>query len=190
MAKIGLFGGTFDPPHIGHLMIAQEVLTQCKMDEIWFIPSAIPPHKTYKDITDNESRINMVKNAIRGNDRFFVSLIEFERNGPSYTIDTVIELKNRYIDHEFFFILGGDMINDLPNWYKIDQLSKKVIFIGVKRPGFVINSPFENRIIQIVAPQFEISSSQIRERFRMRQNTRYLLPDKVREYIEVNKIYG
>lgn len=190
MAKIGLIGGTFDPPHYGHLLIAQESLSQCDLDEIWFIPTAIPPHKINKVITPDEKRIEMVRKAITDHPFFSMSLIEFERSGRSYTIDTVKELKLKFPNDKFFFIIGADMINDLTNWKSIDELVEDIPFIGVKRPGYVINSPYQDRIIQIEIPQLEISSSMLRERFRNSDNTRYLVPECVREYIEVNRVYG
>jgi nicotinate-nucleotide adenylyltransferase len=190
LAKIGLLGGTFDPPHYGHLLIAQEALTQCDLDEIWFVPSALPPHKMDKKITSDEQRIEMVKKAITGHPYFSMSLIEFDRVGRSFTIDTVKELKEQYCNNDFYFIIGADMVNDLPNWKGILELIDIVTFIGVKRPGYVINSPFLHKVIMIEVPQLDISSSILRERFRKIRNTRYLLPESVREYIEVNQIYG
>lgn len=190
MAKIGLLGGTFDPPHYGHLLVAQEALSQCSLDEVWFIPSAVPPHKLHKKITPDKIRIEMVKLAIGNEPGFSISLIEFERTGRSYTYDTITEIKKKYPHDHFFFIIGADMINDLPNWYKIEELIDLITFIGVQRPGYVIQSPYQNEIIKIEIPQLEISSSMLRERFKIKENTKYLLPDEVRVYIEVNKIYG
>jgi nicotinate-nucleotide adenylyltransferase len=190
MARIGLLGGTFDPPHFGHLLVAQEALYQCGLEKIWFIPSSIPPHKINKRITDDAHRIAMVREAITENPYFEISLIEFERAGRSYTIDTIKELKRKFRNDDFYFIIGADMINNLPNWKSIDELIEEITFIGVKRPGYIIESPYQNKIIQIDVPGLEISSSDLRARFQNSHNTRYLLPETVRKYIEVNGIYG
>ncbi|HEX7063743.1 MAG TPA: nicotinate-nucleotide adenylyltransferase, partial [Bacillales bacterium] len=100
--NIAIFGGTFDPPHYGHLMIAEEVLRACSLDAVWFMPSPSPPHKAGKTITDSRHRIEMVRMAIADNERFHLSLIEFEREGPSYTFDTIKELVKNHPDDRFF----------------------------------------------------------------------------------------
>ncbi|NSL50257.1 nicotinate-nucleotide adenylyltransferase [Calidifontibacillus erzurumensis] len=187
MKKVGILGGTFDPPHNGHLIIAQEVLSVLKLDEIWFMPNNIPPHKG-KVVTKGEDRLEMVKQAIFDNENFKAEPIELERPGPSYTYDTMIILKERYPDIDFYFIIGADMVEYLPKWYRINDLMKHVHFVGVKRPGYEITSTFE--IIEVEVPEFNISSSQLRRRFRTKQNTRYYLPDQVRHYIEEKNLYG
>lgn len=187
MVKVGILGGTFDPPHYGHLMIAQEVLSSLKLDEIWFMPTNIPPHKADAKSTGGD-RIEMVKRAIANNECFKLQLIEFERSGPSYTYDTIAILKEKYPDTEFYFIIGADMVEYLPNWYHIDELIREVHFVGVKRPNFKIVSNYV--LIEVEVPQFEMSSSELRHRFNTNQNTKYFLPDSVRHYIEEKKLYG
>lgn len=189
MKKIGLLGGTFDPPHYGHLMIANEVLTQCGLDEIWFIPAYVPPHKQKSTVTELEHRVAMLNIAIETHPLFQMCTIEIERKGPSYTYDTIKELKEKYPNDTFYFIIGADMVQDLPNWNQIDKLIKLTTFIGVNRPGFQLDSKYEHAIKYIEIPLFEVSSTFLRERFQKKQSTRYYLPEKVRHYIEENQLY-
>lgn len=188
--KIGILGGTFDPPHYAHLMIAEEVLTACSLDQVWFMPSPSPPHKTGEEITEATHRIEMVKRAIASNEKFSVSLVEFEREGPSYTYDTMKELTRVHPHAQFCFILGADMVEDLPNWEHAEELVQLVEFIGVGRPGFSVDSVFADAIHEVDVPAFEISASFLRQRFEKGQNTRYFLPEVVRNYIEEKTLYG
>jgi nicotinate-nucleotide adenylyltransferase len=190
MRKIGIIGGTFDPLHNGHLIIAQEALVSCSLDEIWFMPNNRPPHKQNKHITASANRIEMVKLAIDNNPNFHLSLVEFERKSLSYTYDTLLYLHSIHKHTSFYFIIGADMVNDLVNWHQIDKLMEIVTFIGVKRPGTVIQSPYMKNIIAIEVPQFEMSSTFLRKRFADGGNIRYFLPEKVRKYIEENDLYG
>lgn len=190
MKKIGILGGTFDPPHFGHLFIAEQAKEACSLDEIWFMPTKIPPHKQGSNLCSDDNRIEMVGRAIRSNPFFKLSLIEFERMGPSYTIDTMKELKGLYSDYQFYFIIGGDMINYLPKWKEIDELLSIITFIGIQRPGHTLDSIFRDKVVLIEAPQLEISSSEIRERLWNNQSVRYLLPDAVNDYIKEKNLYG
>lgn len=185
--KVGILGGTFDPPHYGHLIIAQEVLTVLNLDEIWFIPTNVPPHKENAKSSGND-RIEMVKRAIEGNSKFILQEIEFERSGPSYTYDTITLLYNRYPNVAFYFIIGADMVEYLPKWHHIEELVKLIQFVGVKRPNFKVKSAYP--IIEVEVPQVEISSSEIRERFLGNRNTKYFLPENVKQYIEEKNLYG
>lgn len=190
MKKIGLFGGTFDPPHFGHLLIAEQAREACSLDEIWFMPSRIPPHKESSNLCVDEDRIEMVTRAIEDNPYFQLLLIEFERSGPSYTIDTIKELKKLHKDTNFYFIIGGDMVNYLPKWKDIEELLTLVTFIGIKRPGYELSSFYRDKVVMVEAPQLEISSSEIRDRLLKKQSVRYLLPEVVHNYIKEREIYG
>lgn len=187
MRKVGILGGTFDPPHNGHLMIAQEVLSTLNLAEVWFMPTNIPPHKADAK-SRGEDRLEMIQRAIGDNECFKLQPIEFERPGPSYTYDTIAVLKERYPDIEIYFIIGADMVQYLPKWYRIDDLMCEVHFVGVKRPNYTIDSKYE--IFEVEIPQFDISSSELRYRFNTKQNTRYFLPNAVRKYIEEKNLYG
>lgn len=187
---IAILGGTFDPPHYGHLIIAEEVLDACSFDEVWFMPSPTPPHKMEEKITDSDHRIEMVKRAISGNERFRICLFEFKREGPSYTYDTMKALMRKYPEHHFSFLIGADMVEYLPKWHRVDELVQIVSLIGVGRPGFSLHSPYGKFIREVEVPEIEISSSFLRKRFEENGNTRYFLPDQVREYIKEKGLYG
>lgn len=188
MKRIGILGGTFDPPHIGHLMIANEVLAAFDLDEIWFMPNQEPPHKKKSNAIKDKDRVNLLKLAISGHPSFKVELIELERVGPSYTYETMKLLTERHKDFQFYFIIGADMIEYLPKWHSIDKLVKLVQFIGVQRPAYETSSSYP--ILYVDVPEMEISSSLIRQRIKEGKTIRYLVPDSVREYIEEKGLYG
>ncbi|MGV3487555.1 MAG: nicotinate-nucleotide adenylyltransferase [Tuberibacillus sp.] len=190
--KIGLLGGTFDPPHFGHLIMAEEALMQCALDEIWFLPSYLPPHaerKTSAHPLSAEHRLEMVQLAISGNARFQLSLIEYERKGKSYTYKTIHELREKYPEHQFYFIIGADMVNDLPKWVRFDEIKRQVTFIGFNRAGVVWHAPEGVHIIKAVMPEIGISSSIVRKKIGEQGAWHYLVPDQVKKYIEVNGLY-
>jgi nicotinate-nucleotide adenylyltransferase len=188
MKKIGILGGTFDPPHQGHLLIANEVLSELSLDEIWFMPNQEPPHKKKSESVKNEERLHMLEMAIGGNPLFKIETIELERKGPSFTVDTIKILNHQYPNHHFFFIIGADMIEYLPKWHQIDELIKLVQFVGVERPKYSIKTDYP--IIYVDVPAFDVSSSMIRERIKHGKTVRYLLPDSVIEYIGEKQLYG
>lgn len=187
MKKVGIFGGTFNPPHNGHLLMANEVLQSLQLAEIWFMPNQIPPHKQRRDIISAEHRFNMLQLAVNGNDAFRVESIELERSGPSFTYDTICLLKERHPDIQFYFIIGADMIEYLPKWYKIDLLQNLVQFVGVKRPNYKTTTQYN--VLEVDVPQFDVSSSFIRRRLKEGKNIRYLLPDSVIQYIKEHGLY-
>lgn len=186
MKRVGILGGTFDPPHLGHLIIAEEVYQNLNLDEIWFIPSNQPPHKANAN-ADNQDRLEMVKAAVAGNDHFSINDIELRRNGKSYTHETISQLKQRHPDISFYFIIGGDMVEYLPKWHAIDKLVELVQFVGVKRSGYPLISPYPIKEVEI--PVIEISSTMIRERLGQGQEIKYLAPDAVIEYIKEHRLY-
>lgn len=187
MRKIGLMGGTFNPPHIGHCIVAKEVQVACELDEIWFLVSGTPPHKEGEDIASNEHRAEMVQRMIANDTTFHLCTIELERNGVTYTYDTMKELSERYPNDAFYFIIGGDMVEYLPKWYRIDELVKLVTFIGVGRPGYELDTRYPVQMIDVL--QIDISSSLIRQRVREGGNIKYLVADKVDTYIREQGLY-
>ncbi|WP_035661381.1 nicotinate-nucleotide adenylyltransferase [Halalkalibacter akibai] len=190
MKKIGLFGGTFNPPHFGHLLFAQEVLVTFELDEIWFIPVNVPPHKKSDDLASNEDRVDMLVEALKNNEHFHVSTIELERKGPSYTIDTVKQLKQIYTDYQFYFLIGGDMIDYLPKWYRIEELMKLVTFIGVERPGTTIkDSLYSDQVKLIKMIQVDFSSSLIRKRVEEGKPITYMVPTEVELMVKERSLY-
>lgn len=188
MKKIGILGGTFDPPHHGHLLIANEVLSALELDEIWFMPNQEPPHKKKSAAVTNENRLEMLRLALEGNCQFCIQPIELKRKGPSYTIETMKIILSKYPDDQFFFIIGADMVEYLPKWHEIDELVKLVQFVGVERPAYSHDTPYP--IIYVDVPAMEVSSSMIRERLKTGKTVRYLLPDSVIQYIKENHLYG
>jgi len=186
MKKVGILGGTFDPPHIGHLMIAEEVYDQLKLEEVWFIPSYEPPHKE-KAGTDVRDRIAMVEAAIEDNDHFALSTIEVDRPGKSYTFDTIKLLNEKYKDVMFYFIIGADMVEYLPKWYRIEELIELIQFVGVKRPAYNVKTDYP--VCEINIPVMEISSTMIRKRIKKRQTIKYFVPPKVLQVIKEQRLY-
>lgn len=187
MKKVGILGGTFDPPHHGHLLIANEVQFALSFDEIWFMPNQEPPHKKKSALIKNKNRLDMLQLAIAENERFRVETIELQRQGPSYTADTIELLNERYPDTQFYFIIGADMIEYLPKWHRIDELVQLVQFVGVERPSYSSQTHFP--ILYVDVPAMDVSSSMIRERVRGGQTIRYLLPDSIIHYIKENHLY-
>nr|WP_226037039.1 nicotinate-nucleotide adenylyltransferase [Aquibacillus saliphilus] len=187
MKKVGLLGGTFDPPHYGHLMIAEEVYQALDLNEVWFIPSYEPPHKE-KSTTCAEHRISMIQEAIIDNNHFLLNTIEVERLGKSYTIDTVKKLQESYPDIQFYFIIGADMVEYLSKWFKIDELIKIIQFVGVKRNKYQLDTIYP--IIEVEIPGMDVSSTMVRERLREGKTIRYLVPPQVLEKIEEHNLYG
>ncbi len=187
MKKIGILGGTFDPPHNGHLLIANEVLDVLSLDEVWFMPNQEPPHKLKSNGASTQNRIEMLELAIDGHPNFQIEKIELERTGRSYTIDTMKLVKERYPSDEFYFIIGADMVEYLPKWNKIDELVKMVQFVGVNRPDYLEESPYP--IINVTVPEIGVSSKLVRNRIKEERTIRYLVPDLVRTYIEENMLY-
>lgn len=191
MARIGIFGGSFHPPHNGHLLIAQEALAAFSLDQVVWLPASKPPHKQLESGVSDEDRIELVKAAIRNNGQFSLSLIEFEREGPSYTIDTMRQLIREEPDNQYYFIIGGDMVDSLASWRSIDELSELVTFIGINRTGHPLNTKDLSYGVQMLeVPLFDVSSTEIRNRVSEGKNTKYLIPEEVRKLIEVKGLYG
>ncbi len=190
MKKVGLFGGTFNPPHLGHMLFAQEAMLECELDEIWFIPVNFPPHKKSEDLASNKDRYDLLKACTKDNPRFSVLTIELERSGPSYTIDTVKYLQKKHPDIKFYFLIGGDMIDYLPKWERIDELVTLISFIGAKRPGFEEVPPgFKEHVHFIDMIQVDFSSTLIRERIRAGKPVTYMVPEAVEKLMKERGLY-
>ncbi|SEP91222.1 nicotinate-nucleotide adenylyltransferase [Piscibacillus halophilus] len=185
MKKIGLFGGTFDPPHIGHLKLAKSVLQTLELDEIWFIPTYEPPHKS-DAIAKPEQRLDMLNLMLEEEPNFKISTIEYEIKGKSYTYETVKHLRKQYPQTFFYFIIGGDMIEDLPKWYNIEELKRMVQFVGVNRKGY---SEYNYRdVLMVNMEEVPVSSTAIREDLKNRKEPQGLTKD-VLHYIRENGLY-
>ncbi|MDP5273032.1 nicotinate-nucleotide adenylyltransferase [Chengkuizengella axinellae] len=192
--KVGIMGGTFDPIHLGHMIIAEKARIEMDLQEVWFMPSSIPPHKRNTPVATPIQRWQMVCEAVESNDYFFGKDLELKREGISYTIDTVKALKQSCPHHEFFFIIGGDMIQYLPHWHQVDELIGLISFIGLKRPGTEIqwdelSAQIKQKITLIPMPLIDISSTEIRSLAARNKSIRYLVQDKVYDYIKEHKLY-
>ena len=188
MKKVGIIGGTFNPPHIGHLIMANEAYYALQLDEVRFMPNAIAPHKLMRDDASMENRLKMVELATKSYPYFKVERIELERGGISYTYHTMVALCERESDVEFYFIIGGDMIDSLHTWHNIDDLVQIVQFVGLKRPGTKSKTSYD--ILMIEAPELNLSSTLIRNRLKNGGTLKFLLPEGVEEYIREEGLYG
>ncbi|MBM3859430.1 MAG: nicotinate (nicotinamide) nucleotide adenylyltransferase [Verrucomicrobia bacterium] len=190
-ARIGLLGGTFNPIHIGHLLVAQDVMEALRLDCVKFIPAAIPPHKLLdRNITGSE-RLQMVRLAIRGCPSFEADDIEVRRGGPSYSVETVAELKRRHPDAEFFFIIGADSLDELPRWREARRLAMLCTFAVVARPGFAPKTPrglgLQCHFVQ--GHPCDIASREVRNRLARGRSVRWLVPEAVLRYIQRHNLY-
>ena len=200
--RVGLLGGTFNPIHIGHLIMAEEVCKHHHLSKVLFIPAHIPPHKYVDDLTDARHRYQMTKEAINENDKFEVSDLEIKRKGRSYTIDTVQEILGHYGEEcEVFLIIGADSLNELELWKDIKKLSQLCHFVIVNRPGFSTDtSPRLAELIgddnisdmeklRIEIEPVGISSTEIRKRLKDRIEIKGLVPECVEAYIKEHGLY-
>jgi nicotinate-nucleotide adenylyltransferase len=194
--RIGLIGGTFDPIHIAHLVAAQEAAWARGIDEVRFIPARQPPHKRGEPVTEAHHRLAMTNAAIVGNPLFTVSTIEMDREGPSFTVDTLRELREPGV--ELSFIVGMDSLRDLPTWHDPQGILALAEIVAVYRGGIdtVDLSKLESalpsvkeRVHVVPIPALDVSSTDIRARVAAGQPIRYLVPNSVIDYIEKNRLY-
>lgn len=203
--RVGILGGTFDPVHFGHLVIAEEVGEAIQLDRVLFIPAAIPPHKLDEDVTPAAHRLAMVELAIAGNPRFAASRIELDREGPSYTVDTLAELAaeaaRQGVDREFYFILSAEALAALRTWRQPERLLSLARLAVVPRPGAPLpcsewladNLPggaaAAEQILCIDTVPLANSSSDVRARAAAGRSIRYLVPPVVEGYISDHRLY-
>ena len=188
MKRVGLLGGTFNPPHMGHLMMANEVFHALELDEVRFMPNAIPPHKKARHDASVEERIEMVERSIASYPYFCTELYEVHKGGVSYSYETLAALCAREPNVKFYFIIGGDMIDSLHTWYRIEELVKLVQFVGVRRPGTEAKTDFPVTMVEV--PQIDLSSTLIRERLATGGTVTFLLPETVESFIREEGLYG
>jgi nicotinate-nucleotide adenylyltransferase len=197
--RVGLFGGTFDPPHVGHLILASEAKSQLELNRVLWTVTPDPPHKQEQQITPLEHRLAMVKLAIEDEPAFELSDIELNRPGPHYTIDTIKLLSKQNPEAEIVPILGGDSLNDLPTWHEPQEILYAAHWVGVmRRPGERTNLEalerelpgISSKVHYVDAPLLEIASREIRDRAAAGKPFRYYLPESVYEYIEKHHLYS
>ncbi|KPK40287.1 MAG: hypothetical protein AMJ78_07355 [Omnitrophica WOR_2 bacterium SM23_29] len=187
--RIGILGGTFNPIHLGHLVLAEEAKEKLNLDKVIFVPAHIPPHKKDEEIAEANDRLRMAELAVKGNPSFEVSTFEIDAKTTSYSVKTLREFKKRYgEDTKLFFITGADSLGELFSWKELDEIFKLSQFIVANRPGYdIANVPKGIEVVTITS--LEISSSQIRRKIKERKSIRYLVPDAVKEYIIAKGLY-
>ncbi len=188
--RIGIFGGTFNPVHIGHTLLAQGALDEIPLDLVLWVPCRIPPHKKLKGDVSGEDRYRMVRLAAGSHPRFRVSRVELQRSGPSYTIDTVKLLQAEFPGRvaRWYFLVGADSARQLSAWRQIGELRKRITFIAVPRPGQKLWRRVKG-VRTILVKTLDISASDIRKRVKEGRSIRYLVPDTVRAYIARKGLY-
>ncbi len=196
--RIGIFGGTFDPPHLGHLILSCEIHSQLRLDRLLWVLTPDPPHKQGRVITPLKHRQKMVELAIEDNPNFELSLVEAERPGPHYSVDTVQIIRERNPEAEIIFLMGGDSLQELPTWHRPVDLLEACDEIGVmRRPGDVVDveavdnavAGLKSRLRFVDAPLLEIASREIRQRVQEGHPCRYYLPRAVYDYIRGKGLY-
>jgi nicotinate-nucleotide adenylyltransferase len=197
--RVGIFGGTFDPIHQGHLIIAEQVAEALSLARVVFVPGGVPPHKKASSIeAPVEDRYEMVERAVRGNERFVVDRVEVDAGRTMYSVETVPLVKERYEGDEWFFISGADEVSNLLSWKEPDVLLEEARMVAATRPGYDISNVdrlaaelknFE-RIVPVEVSRVDISSTGIRRMLRKGKSARYLLPDAVHELILDRGLYG
>ena len=190
--NVGLFGGSFNPPHLAHLIIAETVREQVRLDQVWWIPARRSPHKTEETLVSAQHRLAMTQRATQDHPAFAVSDLEVRREGASYTIDTVQALQTAHPGDTFSLLLGGDSLSDFDTWRQPEEIAARVPLIVYRRPGAAdVNvAPYlAGRVRFAEAPLLEISSTAIRARLREGLSIRYLVPEAVRAYIEGHGLY-
>lgn len=190
--RLGLLGGTFDPIHHGHLIIAQEAQRDLSLDRIDFVPTRVPPHKP-PPVAEPEERLTMLDHALDSFPSFRVSRIELDREPPSYTVETLHEYReNRTDDAELYFLAGMDSIKELDQWHRWEELVTLATVVGLKRPEHSRSSvpdPVRDHVRVLESPRVDISSSDIRRRCRDREPYGAFVPRAVREWIEDQNLY-
>jgi nicotinate-nucleotide adenylyltransferase len=199
--RIGIFGGTFDPVHYGHLLIAEQAREQAVLDQVWFVPSARPPHKLDKAISPFERRAEMLQLAIAGQTNFRVELIEKDRPGPSFTANTLDDLHRLYPDNDYGLILGADCLPDLAKWYEPLKVLELATLLVSGRPGWDvwtaaqvadslgITDVAKARLQRIEIPLIEISSRDLRRRASAGRSLLYMMPRAVEVFIREKRLY-
>jgi nicotinate-nucleotide adenylyltransferase len=199
--RLGIFGGTFDPVHYGHLLLAEACREQCRLDAVWFLPAAVPPHKQGWELTPAGHRIEMLELATAGNPAFSVCRYEIDRGGVSYTVDTLRHFQEEEPKQELFFLMGADMFLDLPHWREAGRVCELALPVVVRRSGA---GPIDcdglrgiagaerieaMRRHQVEMPEIGTSGSDLRRRVLLGQSIRYRVPPAVEMYIQTHGLY-
>jgi len=196
--RVGIFGGTFDPVHQGHMIVAEQVMNELHLDHVVFVPGGIPPHKDASSVRANaEDRFAMVKVAVAGNAKFSVDRVEVDAGRPMHSVETVSIFKERSPKDEWFFITGADEVANLLAWKEPDRLLEQVVMVAATRPGYDLSrldhleAALRNfdRIFPVECTRVDISATGIRRRMLQGKSIRYLVPEGVYEIIEQRRLY-
>lgn len=197
--KLGIFGGTFDPVHIAHLILAERCRDELQLDEVWFVPAPSPPHKDDRGITPADQRAEMLQLAIAGCPHLAVSRIEFDRAGPSYTVDTLRQLVDEGADRELFLLVGADSLRDLGSWREPERIAELATIVAVNRGRDALPEAAElqhwlgdkiaARVRQVSIPAIDLSATEIRSRVAQERTVRFHIPRAVEAYIHEHRLY-
>ena len=198
MNRIGILGGTFDPPHLAHFIIAESARDELRLDKVLWVVAADPPHKREIILSPIQHRLAMIRLALKGQPMFELSLLDIERDGPHYTVDMLSLAASAHPGDQLFFLMGSDSLRDLPTWRDPGKLTEHAAICVVRRPDvsdslndlFAVVPQLEGQIVFLNAPLVDISSTMIRERVQQGRTIRYLLPERVESYIHKHHLYG
>ncbi len=196
--RIGIFGGTFDPPHVGHMILAAEAYSQLKLEKVLWVVTSVPPHKRDQVVSGTAQRLSLVQAAIGDEPAFSLSTVDIDREGPHYAVDTMRLLRVQYPEADLIYLIGEDSLYDLPTWYHPQTLVDEVFGFGVmRRPGKTIDMDaleaalpgISSKVAFVEAPLLEISSSQVRQRIHLGETFQYYLLPPVYELIQTQGYY-
>lgn len=199
--RLGIFGGSFDPVHYGHLILAESCREACQLDQVWLLPAAVPPHKRQHALSDHARRVAMLELALAGHPALRVSTLELERGGISYTVDTLTAIRQQLPDTELFLLMGADSLDDLPHWRDPQRICQLAIPVVVRRAGApepdvdILTALVDDRRleqirgVQVEMPVIGLSSTAIRQRIAQGQSIRFRTPRAVEKYIETHGLY-
>lgn len=197
--RLGIFGGTFDPVHYGHLLLAETCREQLRLDEVRFVPAAIPPHKLHYKITEGEARADMLRLAVSGYPEFVVDRRELKREGTSYTVDTLAEFAAEFPSAELYFLAGADSLRDFLTWREPERIIRLAKLVACNRPGLPqlrveqvaewVGSEMSDRILTLQMPGTDISGSEMRDRVRDGRSLRFLTPRAVEVFVIEHGLY-
>ena len=199
--RVGLFGGSFDPVHYGHLLLAEACREQCRLDEVWFLPAAQPPHKRSRQVTPDQQRVEMLELAVADNPAFVVSRYEIDRGGVSYTVDTLEHFRQEDAGRELFLLVGADMLRDLPHWHRAERLCELAVVAAAGRPAAgqidfdvlaAVTTPERIELFRrhrVEMPECGLSSTDLRRRIAEGRSIRHQTPRAVEEYIRSQGLY-
>lgn len=197
--RLGLFGGTFDPPHLGHLILAEQCREQCALDEVWMLPSGQPPHKRSGEMTAGDRRAEMIELAVAGHPAFRVDRRELKRTGTTYTVDTLRQFHDEDPARELFFLIGADSLADLPGWRQPAQILQLATIVAVNRGDRpfpdtsalvdTVGSELAARVVRVTIPGIDLSSTDLRRRVREGRSIRYFVPRAVEAYIREHQLF-